>query len=114
MKSPEFFAQCWLLSCLVYAVCECEKYSMQYNIIPSSDVPCRQDPCITVSQFAAVNSFSPYNVSLSLFFLPGNHILDRKLYLAEIDYISMTKDTNTTVIIECIGPPGWFVFSNIR
>ena len=115
MKSPKYFALCWLLLCLVCAECECnyERHSVQYNIIPSSNIPCPQDPCLTISQFAAANTSIEHNVSLSLFFLPGNHSLDRVLHLTDIDYISVTKDTNTSVIIECPGPSGRFVFNNI-
>ena len=69
-----------------------------HYITPSPDIPCPEDPCLTLSQFAA-NS-SKYTGQLSLIFLPGNHTLNRELVLSGADNVSMKSQQNETVI-EC-------------
>ena len=97
--------------CLVYAECECN-YEVHYNIIPSQNAPCPQDPCLTISQFAANSSiYHGDEMSISLFYLPGNHNLDRELSLMEVGNISMTNNANESIMFECVGPSGRFVFN---
>ena len=68
-------------------------------VTPSPDIPCPEDPCLTLSQFAA-NS-SKYSGKLSLIFLPGNHTLNRELVLSGADNFSMESQGNEMVTIEC-------------
>ena len=78
---------------------------VHYYITPSLNVPCPQDPCLTLSQFAAYSSVYVNNkTSMSLFFLPGNHSLNIEISLVYADNILMIKDAqyNETVFVECI------------
>ena len=77
---------------------------VHYYITPSLDVSCPQDPCLTLSQFAAnSSSYHGNETNMLLFFLPGNHSLDRELSLAHADNFSMTKDAHyETVFVECV------------
>ena len=91
-------------------------YSQVYYYItpvPSLNVSCPQDPCLTLSQFAADSTSNETNLVLS--FLPGNHSLDRELSLSHADNISMTKDirSNGTVFVECCSQSGRFNISEI-
>ena len=73
---------------------------VHYYITPSPDIPCPNDPCLTLSQFAA-NS-SNYTGQISLIFLPGNYTLNRELILSGADNFSMESQDNETVMIECL------------
>ena len=70
-----------------------------HYITPSQDIPCPEDPCLTLSQFAA-NSRN-YTGQISLIFLSGNHTLNRELILSGADNFSMESQENETVTIEC-------------
>ena len=73
--------------------------SKVHYITPSLDIPCPEDPCITLSQLAADSSnHSGYT---SLIFLPGNHTLNRELILSGAENFSMEPQGNETVMIEC-------------
>ena len=96
-----------------YADVACSK---DYYITPSVDSLCPQHSfCLSLSQFAANSSsyFGHDRVNLSLFFLPGNHILDTEFTLAGGDILSMTKvvELNGTVHVKCVNGSGRF---NIR
>ena len=73
-----------------------------HYITPSPDIPCPKNPCLTLSQFAADSS--KYSGQISLFFLPGNHTLNRELILSGADNFSMEQllQGNETVLIECL------------
>ena len=82
-----------------------------YYIKPSPDEHCLQDStCLTLSQFAANASsyFGHTWMSISLFFLPGVHTLDKVLTLTHGDNLSLTKiaDLNETVYVECVNESG--------
>ena len=66
---------------------------VNYYITPSLNVHCPEDPCLTLTQFAADSRIS-YEANLSLSFLPGNHSLDRKLEFYAV-YLSMIKIIGT-------------------
>ena len=71
-----------------------------HYITPSPDILCPEDPCLTLSQFAA-NS-SNHSGHISLIFLPGNHTLNRELILSGADNFSMESlQDNEMVTIEC-------------
>ena len=87
---------------------------VHYYITPSLNVPCSQDPCLTLSQFAAnFISYLGNETNIFLSFLPGNHSLDRELSLSHADTFSLAKDLgdNGTVFVECDSQSGRF---NIR
>ena len=83
---------------------------VHYYIIPSPDIPCPKDPCLTLSRFAANSSNCTGNVSL--IFLPGHHSLDSMLKVSGADNFSMkTRDNNKLVTINCKSHSGRFVIN---
>ena len=107
-----FFTQYLLLFLLVYA--DSAYSQVHYYITPSLNVSCPQDPCLTLSQFAAdSNSYLGNETNISLSFLPGNHSLDRELSLSQADNFSMAKDIRDsgTVFVECDSQSGRFNIS---
>ena len=107
-----FFTQYLLLFLLVYA--DSAYSQVHYYITPSLNVSCPQDPCLTLSQFAAdSNSYLGNETNISLSFLPGNHSLDRELSLSQADNFSMAKDIrgSGTVFVECDSQSGRFNIS---
>ena len=107
-----FFTQYLLLFLLVYA--DSAHSQVHYYITPSLNVPCPQDPCLTLSQFAADStSYLGNETKISLSFLPGNHSLDRELSLSQADNFSMAKDIggSGTVFVECDSQSGRFNIS---
>ena len=93
-------AQYLLVLLLVYAN---TTYSEVHHITPSNG-PCPQNSsCLTLSQFAANSSYNDSETDISLLFLPGNHTLDRELFLTQGNNFSMTKDglENETVYVKC-------------
>ena len=109
MMTSQRFKQCLLVFLLIVAVnITCGK--MIY-ITPSLSEPCSQDqnPCFTLSQFAANTSCSDCNeTGISLFLLPGNHSLDEVLFVASAENFSMMKvpQHNETVLVDCIDKSG--------
>ena len=106
--------QYMLLFLLVYT--EAAYSQVHYYITPSPNIPCPQDPCLTLSQFAA--DFSNYHgneTNMSLSFLPGNHSLDRELSLFLADNFIITKDIANSgpgnVFVECVNQLGRFNIS---
>ena len=94
---------------LVYLLVHADvMHSKQYYITPTKKTSCLKDPCLTLAEFAT-NS-TTYQGDVSLFFLPGNHSLDRGLYLSHAHNFSMTKDVQDdgTVLVECTGQEGRF------
>ena len=89
----------------------CQEVSL-YHITPSLDILCPQDPCLTLSQFAA--NYTGNDTNISLIFLPGNHSLDTELYLSRIDNVSLTKimQDDERVFVECRRYFGRFDISN--
>ena len=78
-----------------------------HYITPLPDIPCPEDPCLTLSQFAA-NS-RKYTGQISLVFLPGNHTLNRELVLSGADNFSMKSQDSESVMIECMSPNERFI-----
>lgn len=63
-----------------------------HYIIPSMNVQCPQDSCITLSQFAAdPDSYVDNDNVIYIDFLPGTHSLDREIFLAHVNNVSMAK-----------------------
>ena len=74
---------------------------VHYYVTPSPAIPCPQEPCITLSQFAA-NS-SSYGGNISLLVLPGHHSLDEALVLSHIGHFSMeSQNHEQAVVISCV------------
>ena len=71
-----------------------------HYIKPSPNISCPEDPCLTLSQFAAKSTTHTGHI-ISLIFLPGNHTLNRELILFGADNFSMASQGNETVMIEC-------------
>ena len=89
---------------LLMAYAAVSTYSkVDYYITPSPDVSCPRNPCLTLTQFAANSSnCNGTETSISLVFLPGNHILDRELTVCGADKFSMGSQNNASgVLIEC-------------
>ena len=89
-----------------------------YNVfIKAKTEVCLQTPCFTLSQFAAVSEELNINdslASLSIFFLPGTHFLDREISFTNKDSISISKGNNTgNVTISCSSEFGRFAINNI-
>lgn len=64
-----------------------------YYIKPSQNFTCLQQSCLTLSELAASSS-----TNASIFFLPGNHYLDRELVLRNANNISLTKMVESAFI----------------
>ena len=92
------------------------KSEIHYHITPTWNDLCPQDPCLTLSQFAAnSSSYLGFETNVSLSFLPGNHDLDGELFLFYLDSIVMIKadsvNYGNSVIIECGRLSGRFSIS---
>ena len=66
-----------------------------YNIVPSPSQVCPEEPCITLSQFAA-NTDSYLGPNTTLSFLPGRHVLDSEFHITNIHSLTMTAVSNYT------------------
>ena len=117
MMSVHYFTQYLLVFLLVYADCT---YSQEVYIHgqQKQSNSCPQNlACVTLSQFT--DSISDYysgsESNVSLVFLPGNHILDRELSLANLNNFSMSKEAqhNESVTVKCSTKSARFVVSNI-
>ena len=84
---------------LIYA--NSARSQAHYYITPSLNATCPGDPCLTLTQLVAINFSNETNISL--WFLQGNHSLDRELSLSRAENVSMMKDArdNGTVFVEC-------------
>ena len=90
-----------LILVFLLAPFKCTHSELQYYVTPSPVIPCPQEPCITLSQFAA-NSRS-YGGTIPLLFLPGHHSLDKALVLSHIGHFSMeSQNREQTVVVSCI------------
>ena len=93
------------------------KSEVHYYITPSRNVPClAHDPCLTLSQFADNSSSHVSNeTNISLYFLPGNHSLDKEVFLLHLHSFLMTKTVQQNygniVFIECGSQSGRFSIS---
>ena len=91
-----------------------------YFIKPLQEDTCLYHPCLTLSQLAS-NYNSSYhgnqlNSALSLFFMPGNHTLDKELSLVNEYNLSMTKyaEDEDNVTIQCLLPNGRLIVSKTK
>ena len=82
---------------------ESEPSSVPHNILAShivihhikpNDTTCPEEPCSTLSEFAATTSSLNSNTTLLL--QPGHHILDHQLFAMSVDYFSIIS-TNATI-----------------
>ena len=85
---------------------------MDFYITPSQSSACPKRSCLTLSQFAA-NSEDYHDsneTDINLFLLPGSHILDRVLFVANKGSFMMMKQTKVreNVLIECGSLSGKF------
>ena len=88
---------------LVSLLCIVVDSEFHYHILPSLNVSCTQDPCLTLSQFAAA-SRNKNETDISLFLLPGNHSLDKELFVGHADNFSMINEPHNNealIIVEC-------------
>ena len=73
-------------------------------ITPNPDTPCPAEPCITLSAYA----MQPETSNTTLVFLPGEHILDRAVSIANLDSITILGDSSSfpdiTSRITCTEP----------
>ena len=101
---------------LFLAVCTDFTYSKVHYITSSLDNPCPQNAssCLTLSQFAANSSYD--ETDISLYFLKGDHSLDRQLFLVHGHNFSMSKyelDEKETGSIKCTSQLGRFNISEV-
>ena len=77
-----------------------EKVDVTY-IKPTSSTGnlCPSEPCLTLSQFAENTKQESQSV-LSLYILPGNHVLDREISVTNISKISIVA--NSTCVNICL------------
>lgn len=66
-----------------------------YHITPSPRDPCLEEPCLTLSQFAANPSHYISSGSTTLIFQPGNHSLSNTLNISNVQNFSL--DSLTTI-----------------
>ena len=80
-----------LVFLLVYtAALQLTNGNVEVYISPPGDTSCPQDPCLTLSQLTTdPTNYTGNKTSISLLFLPGNHILDGELSLYGDDNFSM-------------------------
>ena len=84
-RMPDFFSSLLLILVAI-------KSEVHYYITSSQNDLCPQDPCLTLSQFAAISSsYFSNETSVSLFFVPGNHSLERMISLSYLRSFVMTK-----------------------
>lgn len=93
----------------------CEKYI----IVPSSDYPCLEDPCLTLSEFADnLTSYIDGNDMILLIFEVGNHSLDSEVSIKHpslntLSMIASSRSPTTSVAIIC-SKYGRFTFSHVK
>ena len=85
------------------------------TIKPSSNTPCLNNLCLTLSEYAQNQPqyFSSSNITLQ--FLPGNHTLASNLIIANIQHLDILGDTTslTSSRIKCSDSNVGFEFRNI-
>ena len=82
-----------------------------YYITPSSNASCPEHPCLTLSRFVGnVTNYSGQDTGIVLIFLPGNHSLNRQLFLFNAN-VSMESQQNqpSPVTIKCESPSQFVV-----
>ena len=82
-----------------------------YYIIPSLNVSCPQEPCLTLSQFATnISQYDGNNSDVTLSFQSGNHSLAIELSVANVGNFSMITgiQDDDTAFIRCVGRSGRF------
>ena len=67
---------------------------------------CHQDCSSSLSQFSEGDECNGSDSNISLIFLPGNHSLDRELYLSGAYNLSLSAQTVGMVFIECVNQLG--------
>ena len=78
-----------------------------YHITPLPDDPCPAQPCLTISQFAAIHYSNPSSnhepFNTTLIFLQGNHKLDISLTVANVIELIMVSNCNQSrnVVLVC-------------
>ena len=73
---------------------------------PSQYTQCHQNGCISLSEFSEGHKCNDSDTNISLIFLPGNHSLDRELYLSGVYNFSMSTQDVGMVFIECTNQLG--------
>ena len=85
------------------------------TVQPNSTTPCDNEPCFTLSEYVQNGSkyFNTSNITLQ--FLPGNHILDSNLTIADIQHLNILGNGSspTPSRVECTGSNVGFEFRNI-
>ena len=103
-----FVAVCLLNNAVQYARCE------RFIIIPSPDSLCPGDltgePCFTLQQYIA-NPSSNSSVTLELH--PGNHRLESRLLVSNINSFIMVASAAATTSVSC-GQSSYFSFSRLQ
>ena len=117
MMSDRIFIRCLFSLVIISFHADFTEGSLLYYISPSPNVLCPQNPCLSLTQFAAnythhINS----GKDIALFFLPGHHVLHLELTLNNVDRFSMLKNVQETVegavFIECTSQEGRLNINN--
>ena len=74
-----------------------------YFITPSLSHYCPRNECLTLLDFIDSYNSSEISANISLFFLPGSHILDRELSLSHVNNLTISKssESSDSVFIQC-------------
>lgn len=73
-----------------------------YRITPMPNYPCLEEPCLTLSQFAANSSHYVSSGSTTLIFQPGNHSLSTTLNISNVQNFSLDSPTTTKSAVSSI------------
>ena len=75
-----------------------------YYVTPSGNIPCPEEgmPCFTLSQYA-IKPSNFFASNITLFVLPGNHILDSEFLIRNTTFLSVVSNTtsHSDTLITC-------------
>ena len=73
-----------------------------YYVTPSIDRTCQDNPCITLTQFAAYSSFYIDTTTTTLLLEPGNHTLDVDLLIGNVSLFTIVSfSPSISVVVMC-------------
>ena len=91
-----------------------------YYVKPSTDYPCSQQPCDTLSGYIGENSVVTQrngSSNITMIFLPGTHTVSRNWIITNVSYLTLHGSTGTQsnfpAQIECI-TQAYFKFTDIH
>ena len=90
------------------------KNAATYYVTPTFDTPCMEQPCLTLSEYVQLAD-QYFTSNMTLVFLPGNHILENGLLIANISSLTLigSPTIQGTSNIICARPTS-FLFLEVR